>query len=80
MAVNNFDFKSKIKVYPNPFLSKINIENAVGNENFKLYNETGLEIFSGKNIDKQDFSVLQKGIYFLEIKGETASKIKLIKQ
>jgi hypothetical protein len=52
----------------------------VGNENFKLYNEIGLEIFSGKNIEKKDFSGLLKGIYILEIKGETALKIKLIKQ
>ena len=80
LAVNNFDLKSKIKVYPNPFLSKINIENAIGNETFGLYNELGKQIFSGKNIEKQDFSGLQKGIYFLEINGETYSKIKLIKQ
>ena len=80
LAINSVDLKSKIKVFPNPFSSKITIENAVGNEYFKLYNEIGFEIFSGKNIEKQDFSSLQKGIYILEIKGETTSKIKLIKQ
>lgn len=80
LAVNKFDFESKIKVFPNPFSSNITIENTLGNENFKLYNEIGFEIFSGKNIDKQDFSGLQKGIYILEIKGETTSKIKLIKE
>ncbi|WP_395046995.1 DUF1566 domain-containing protein [Flavobacterium sp.] len=80
LAINSVDLKSKIKVFPNPFSSKITIENAVGNEYFKLYNEIGLEIFSGKNIEKKDFSDLLKGIYILEIKGETDSKIKLIKQ
>ena len=80
MAINSVDLKSKIKVFPNPFTSKITIENAVGNEYFKLYNEIGLEIFSGKNIEKQDFTSLLKGIYILEIKGETTLKIKLIKQ
>ena len=80
LAINSVDLKSKIKVFPNPFSSKITIENAVGNEYFKLYNEIGLEIFSGKNIEKKDFSGLLKGIYILEIKGETTLKIKLIKQ
>jgi hypothetical protein len=51
-----------------------------GNEYFKLYNEIGLEIFLEKNIEKKDFSGLLKRIYILEIKGETALKIKLIKQ
>ncbi|MFV8333519.1 DUF1566 domain-containing protein [Flavobacterium sp. GSP14] len=80
LAINSVDLKSKIKVFPNPVTSKITIENAVGNEYFKLYNEIGLEIFYGKNIEKKDFSDLLKGIYILEIKGETDSKIKLIKQ
>ncbi len=79
LALNSFDSKSKIKVFPNPFSSKINIGNAVGNENFRLHNELGQQIFLGKDIDKQDFSGLSKGFYFLEINGEISSKIKLIK-
>ncbi|WP_395075066.1 DUF1566 domain-containing protein [Flavobacterium sp.] len=80
LAVNKFDFKPKLKVFPNPFSSRINIENATGNEVYRLYNEVGQELFSGRNIEKQDFLDLIKGIYFLEINGETAFKIKLIKQ
>ncbi len=80
LAINSVDFKTKISVFPNPFSSKINIETLIGNEFFELYNEIGQQIFSGKNIEKQDFSALQKGIYFLEINGETTSKIKLIKE
>jgi Protein of unknown function (DUF1566)/Secretion system C-terminal sorting domain len=80
LAINSLDFKSKIKVFPNPFSSKINLENVIGDENYKLFNQLGQSIFFGKNIDKQDFTGLQKGIYFLEINGETTSKIKLIKQ
>jgi hypothetical protein len=45
-----------------------------------LYNEIGLEIFSGKKHREKDFSGLLKGYIFLEIKGETVLKIKLIKQ
>ncbi len=67
-------------VFPNPFSSKINIENATGNENYTLTNEIGQEIFSGKNIEKQDFSALHKGIYFLKISDKTSIVTKLIKQ
>ena len=80
LAVNSLDIKKKINVFPNPFSSKINFENAIGNEIFKLFNELGQEIFYGKNIEKHDFSGLQKGIYFLEINNEKSSKIKLVKQ
>ncbi|WP_395061901.1 T9SS type A sorting domain-containing protein [Flavobacterium sp.] len=56
------------------------MENTSGNETYQLYNEIGQKIFTGKSIENQDFSGLQKGIYFLEINGETTFKIKLIKQ
>lgn len=80
LGLNSLDLKAKNTVYPNPFSSKITIENTLGNETYQLYNEIGQCLFSGKNIENQDFSGLQKGIYLLEINGETTSKIKLIKQ
>ncbi len=80
LAVNQTNLKSKISIYPNPFSSKINIENAIGDECYELYNEIGQQIFAGKNIEKQDFSGLQKGIYFLEINSATNNTIKLIKE
>ncbi len=80
LGINKVGVYSKIKTFPNPFSSKITFDNVSGNENFNLYNEMGQQIFSGKNIEKQDFSYLQKGIYFLEINGETINKIKLIKE
>ena len=80
LALNTIDSKSKIKVYPNPFSSKINIDFATGTEIYELYNATGQQIFIGKNIDKQDFLNLAKGNYLLKIVGETTTKHKLIKQ
>lgn len=77
LAVNKVDLKSKLHVFPNPFSSKITIENISGIESYNMYNQRGQIVFSGKEIDKEDFSYLTKGIYFLEINGET--KIKLIK-
>ncbi len=79
LALNSVDYKSKFKVFPNPFTSKITIENTTGKETYQLYNEIGQKIVTGKNIENNDFSNLQKGIYFLEIIGEKSSKIKLIK-
>jgi hypothetical protein len=80
LALNGLDLKPKNTVYPNPFSSKITIGNTSGNETYQLYNEIGQKIFTGKNIENQDYSGLSKGIYFLEINGETTCKIKLIKQ
>jgi hypothetical protein len=80
LAINDFNLKSSIKVFPNPFSSKINIENAIGNETFELYNEIGQLLFSGRNIDKQDFSNLSKGIYFLKTKDVSTDVVRLIKK
>ena len=80
LALNTLDLKSKIMVYPNPFSSKITIDNATGNEIYELYNEIGQRVFSEKNIEKEDFSGLAKGNYLLKIVGEGTLKYKLIKQ
>jgi len=68
-----------IKVYPNPFISKLNIANSKGTEVYELYDEVGKQIYMGKYLDKQDFSTLPNGIYFLKITG-TSSVFKLVKQ
>lgn len=80
LAVSSIDSKSKIKVFPNPFSSKINIENQTGNETYILYDNSGKQLFSGKKIENEDFTSLSKGIYFLEIKSEVLLKFKLIKK
>ena len=71
--------KSNVLVFPNPFTSKINIQNNIGTEVYLLVNTLGQSVFTGKNIEEQDFSHLVKGIYFLKIQN-TSSVIKLIKQ
>jgi hypothetical protein len=79
LAVNNVHLILKIKVFPNPFSSKITIENPIENETYQLYSEIGQNVFTGKNIENQDFSSLPKGNYFLRINGQTNPSIKLIK-
>ena len=71
---------TSIKVFPNPFTSRITTIAAIGNENYELYDSLGKQLFAGKNIDKQDFSNLPKGIYFLKIIDVKTITVKLIKE
>ena len=68
-----------ISIFPNPFTSKLNITNTTENEIYELSDEMGKQIYLGKFLDKQDFSILQNGIYFLKIVG-TSTIIKLYKK
>ena len=76
----NVVVKSKKTIYPNPFSSIIKIENAVDNDSYKLWNDNGQLLFSGKNIENQNFSMLCVGVYFLEVNDDSASKHKILKQ
>ncbi len=80
-SINNLNESSLIQTYPNPFTSFINIKNAKGTEQYELINPLGQTIWSGKQINQQDFSSLPTGIYMLKITGpSTVQTIKLIKQ
>ena len=70
---------NKIKFYPNPFNSSINISGAIGSEFYSLTNLFGQMIWSGNNIEQQDFSNLTSGIYFLTIDNDRQT-FKLIKE
>ena len=77
-GIENFNETNiKIEAFPNPFSNKINLTNTTGNENFTLINYFGQVIWTGKNIEQQDFSYLTKGFYLLRIDNRT---IKLVKQ
>jgi len=71
---------SKIHIYPNPFFDKITVANIEGNEVFTLFNPLGQIIYKGQSIQKQGFSDLPNGIYFLKIEtSKTMKTLKLIK-
>jgi len=80
LGISQFENKNVLKVFPNPFSTKISFENKTGNEFYELYDIQGKLFFSGKNIDKQDFSNLTKGTYFLKVIDQTISNFKLIKE
>jgi len=78
---DSFNQLKEIQCYPNPFTNKISLKNITGEENYLLINTMGQEIWSGKQIEQQDFSNLLPGLYFLNIKFKNSKQIiKLIKQ
>jgi len=67
-------------VYPNPFRSHIYLKIKPEETNFELLNPMGQVIFSGNNIEKQDFSNLATGTYFLRMMGKELQVVKLEKE
>lgn len=68
------------RVYPNPFTDYIRI-NALNKDDIcELINTNGQIIYSGTQINQQDFTAIPKGIYFLKInKANQINYLKLVK-
>ncbi len=67
--------------FPNPFTKHIRIKGAAGNEEYLLTNSTGGVIFTGKNIECEDFAGLPVGMYLLKIMtGRSFQTMQLIKE
>lgn len=72
---------SRVVVSPNPFTDKIQLQHAQGNERCQLMTSTGQIVWSGTNIQQQDFSALAPGIYLLQISSEDrVQTVKMVKQ
>lgn len=68
------------EIFPNPFTNHIWVENSTNEDVYYLVNAKGQFVFSGKNIQEQDFSGLSAGFYWLRIaNGVNAATFKLIK-
>ena len=68
------------QVFPNPFTRTINVIPDTGNEFYELNNSIGHAIWTGKQIEQQNFSDLPPDLYFLKVKNKTSYQmIKLIK-
>ena len=76
VAINTIE-STELNVFPNPFIDKISLRNKSANESIQLVDIKGQTMYEGIDIEKQDFSYLSKGIYFLKIKNKT---IKIIKE
>jgi len=82
-TLSNSNFENElfdIHVFPNPFTSELILKNNSKTDYFELVNAHGKNIYAGKDIDKQDFSSLPNGIYFLKINSEQGMTLKLIKE
>ncbi len=72
---------STLQCYPNPFTNKIYITNKTGGETYELSNLMGKIIWQGTEVEKQDFSALSQGVYFLKITANhTIQTLKIVKQ
>ncbi len=76
----NFVLNESNYAIPNPFTSTIKLPKNLENTSTILFNNLGEIIFSGQQIQMQDFFNLPKGIYSLKILGETIITIKMIKE
>ncbi len=78
-GINSF-YDNNLSVFPNPFTSNINIENSVATYNYTLLNSVGQILWTGKNIEQQNFSYLNNGFYFLKVQDEKVNQtISIIK-
>lgn len=82
--LSNQEFQTKqIKIYPNPFKDKIQIENPEEITEFQLYTLDGKLISTHKNVDdlNSKLSSLNNAVYFLKVKSENnkSQTVKLIK-
>lgn len=67
-------------VYPNPFHAQIFLNSPDNHVNVVLINPMGQVVFSGNHIDKQDFTNLASGTYFLKVMGDLPTVIRLVKK
>lgn len=78
---NAVALKDNVRICGNPFTDKINILSPNDNDIYELLNSIGQTIWSGKNIEKEDFSDLSQGVYFLCVQNPNSIQtVKLIKQ
>jgi hypothetical protein len=68
-------------VSPNPFTNRIHVSNTTGGERYELQAVTGQVVWSGINVQQQDFTFLPSGIYVLTIKRDDLShNVKIVKE
>jgi hypothetical protein len=79
-SIESFSMQeNKAKVFPNPFVDRIEITGFDNNSVFCLLDAAGKIIFEGKDISSQSFAFLNRGVYFIFITNSGFKPIKLIK-
>lgn len=65
--------------YPNPFTTTIRLRGNVGTISVELYDALGQLVYVGSMLEKQDFSGLPAGVYFLKRGGMESGGVRLVK-
>jgi len=77
----NDHFLSYYRVFPNPFVDKINIIGIEGDEIIVVNDILGKDVFRGVGVEKINLSNYQKGTYFLTVtKNALSSTFKILKK
>ena len=79
LSINNIILGENEIAYPNPFDDFIQIDQSYLDYSIQLTNINGTVIYSGKEIDKQNFSAIPAGIYFLNSTTGIPFQLKLVK-
>jgi hypothetical protein len=68
------------RVFPNPFTHQLTLQDALGTEQFELWNALGQICWSGRQLADHDFSDLPGGMYFLKVWDGTKHRVGLVKK
>jgi hypothetical protein len=79
-AVNEATPSEFATPYPNPFTTSIQLLPKKANALYELCNSVGQLIYSGREIETQNFSLLPSGVYFLSVQQDTTVTYKLVKE
>ncbi|MCC6721557.1 MAG: serine hydrolase [Bacteroidia bacterium] len=69
LTINNLNYQNEIKISPNPFSSKIAIENLPKNVKIKIVSYEGKTLFEGKDLNNFSLEILNEGLYFFEFQN-----------
>jgi len=76
VSTNDPAEKATFRAFPNPFSDHIFLKNAPENTVCVMCNALGQVVYSGTNLEQQDFSGLPPGVYFLKISGQQVFLLK----
>ena len=69
------------RIYPNPFVERINIYGIEGGEKIIINDILGKEIFKGIGVEEINLSTFEKGVYFLTLSKDNQTKtFKILKK
>lgn len=80
VSIDAFEINNRVKLFPNPAAGYIQISGLKSNENYTVYNLSGIPVCSGNinNNEKIDIKNFSPGLYFL--KTENSNAITFLKE